>query len=153
MTTKLSKKDNTINYNNWRDITLLSVPSKIFSIVLLKWLLDAVNAQAWKQQGRLHCGCLWSKHFLTLCNITKQSIIFQWPLPVNINFLKKSFWKCAQRVIMRQGNKRLSTPTVVWKVLMAWHTSSPLIVNSVFTISAPSGYRVPYEESHELDWI
>lgn len=66
---------------------------------------------------------------------------------------KKNFKKCAQKIIMRHGDKRLLTPDVVWKVLMASHISSPLIVSSVFTISAPPGYGLSYEENYELDWI
>jgi len=39
---KIPKKGDTANYDNWRGVTLLSVPSKVFTRILLNWSKEHV---------------------------------------------------------------------------------------------------------------
>ncbi|VDP51453.1 unnamed protein product [Schistosoma mattheei] len=48
---KMPKKGDLSKCENYRRITLLSVPSKVFSRVLLNWMKDAVDAQLRDQQA------------------------------------------------------------------------------------------------------
>lgn len=51
---KLPKKGNMINGNNWQRITLLSIPSKVFCIVLLNGLCLAMDATFYYYQWHVH---------------------------------------------------------------------------------------------------
>ena len=88
---KLAKKGDLGNCDNWRGITLLSVPSKVFCKVLLNRIdeeLDTILRQ--EQTGfRKGKGCV--DQIFTLRNIIEQSI--EWKTPLYINFIdfKKAF--------------------------------------------------------------
>jgi len=57
---KLPKKGDTTNCDNWRGITLLSVPSKVFTRVLLNRIKEHVNLRLWKEQAGFcpNCSCI-----------------------------------------------------------------------------------------------
>ena len=88
---KLPKSGDLGNCDNWRGITLLSIPSKVFCRVLLNRIdkaLDAILRQ--EQTGfRKGKGCI--DQIFTLKNIIEQSI--EWKSPLYINFIdfKKAF--------------------------------------------------------------
>jgi hypothetical protein len=48
---KISKKDDRANCDNWRGITLLSIPSKVFTRVLLNRIKEHVNPRLRKEQA------------------------------------------------------------------------------------------------------
>ncbi|XP_063430487.1 uncharacterized protein LOC134712639 [Mytilus trossulus] len=82
---KLLKKGDQSDCNNWRGITLLSVPSKILLRVLLNRIDDAIDEilrkeQAWFRSGR---GCI--NHIFTIRNIIEQSI--EWQNKLVLNFI------------------------------------------------------------------
>ncbi|XP_013401097.1 uncharacterized protein LOC106166982 [Lingula anatina] len=88
---KLPKKGNLHECDNWRGITLLSIPSKIFCRVLLKRIDRAIDSrlreeQAGFQKGR---GCI--DQIYALRNIIEQCL--EWNTPLYINFVdfKKAF--------------------------------------------------------------
>jgi hypothetical protein len=47
----LPKKGDTTNCNNWRGITLLSVPSKVFSRIILNRTKDSIEMSLRKEQA------------------------------------------------------------------------------------------------------
>jgi len=54
---KLPKKGSLKDCNNWRGITLLSTPGKVFSRVLLNRLQDAVDCTLRDEQAGFRKGC------------------------------------------------------------------------------------------------
>ena len=51
---KIPKKEDTANCDNWRGITLLSVPSKVFTRVLLSRIKEHANLRLQKEQAGFH---------------------------------------------------------------------------------------------------
>ena len=51
MIVELPKKGNLSNCNNWRGITLLSIPGKVLSIILLNRLKDSIDLKRREQQA------------------------------------------------------------------------------------------------------
>ena len=104
MIVKIPKKGNIAECNNWRGITLLSIPGKIFCIVLLNRIKDAANKALREEQGGFRNGRSCNEQIFTIRNIIEQSIEFQRPLLINFIDFKKAFdsihreslWKTAR---------------------------------------------------------
>ena len=82
---KIPKKGSLSDCNNWRGITLLSVPSKIFCKVILQRITQAVddllrNEQSGFRKGR---GC--TENIFTLRNILEQCT--EWNRELYVNFI------------------------------------------------------------------
>ena len=82
---KIPKKGSLSDCNNWRGITLLSVPSKIFCKVIIQRIIQAVddllrNEQSGFRKGR---GC--TDNIFTLRNILKQCS--DWNRELYVNFI------------------------------------------------------------------
>src|SRR4029434_11093095 len=82
---KLLKKGDRSNCNNYRGITLLSVPSKIFNRVILNRLQDAVDKRLRDQQAGFRKDRSCTDHIATLRIIIEQSI--EWNTSLYINFI------------------------------------------------------------------
>ena len=104
MIVKIPKKGNIAECNSWRGITLLSIPGKIFCIVLLNRIKDAANKALREEQAGFRKGRSCNEHIFTIRNIIEQSIEFQRPLLINFIDFKKAFdsihreslWKVAR---------------------------------------------------------
>ena len=88
---KLTKKGNLQNCDNWRGITLLSVPSKAFCRILLD-RIDAAIGRTLQQEHagfRRGRGCI--DQIFALRNIIEQCV--EWNTPLHINFIgfRKAF--------------------------------------------------------------
>jgi hypothetical protein len=57
---KIPKERDTANCDNWRGITLLSIPSKVFTRILLNRIKEHVNHRLQKEQVgfRPNCSCI-----------------------------------------------------------------------------------------------
>lgn len=88
---KLPKKGNLADCNNWRGITLLSVPGKVFCLVLLKRILRAVDQALRDEQAGFRSGRSCTEQIFALRNIIEQSSEYQKPLLVNFIDFKKAF--------------------------------------------------------------
>lgn len=88
---KLPKKGDLGDCDNWRGVTLLSIPSKVFCRVLLNRIDSAIDEKLRQEQAgfRKGKGCI--DQLFTLRNIVEQSI--EWKTPLYINFIdfKKAF--------------------------------------------------------------
>ena len=83
---KLPKKGDRTQCTNWRGVTLLSVPSKIFCKIIQIRLSDAINTSSSRKEQagfRPGVGCI--DHIFTLRNIIEQCI--EWNTNVQINFI------------------------------------------------------------------
>ena len=71
---KLSKKGDLSNCDNWRGITLLSVPSKVFCRVLLKRIDSATDAKIRQEQAEFRNVRGYIDQIFALRNIIEQCI-------------------------------------------------------------------------------
>lgn len=88
---KLLKKGDQSDCNNWRGITLLSVPSKILLRVLLNRIDDAIDEILRKEQAGFRSGRGCIDHIFTLRNIIEQSIEWQNKLVLNFIDFRRAF--------------------------------------------------------------
>jgi hypothetical protein len=86
----LPKKGNLSDCDNWRGITLLSVPGKAFCSALLNRLKETVDITLREEQAGFRRGRSFCEQIFTLRNIIEQSQEFQSPLFLNyIDFLRR----------------------------------------------------------------
>ena len=88
---KIPKKGDLTNCNNWRGITLLSIPSKIFCNIIIKRLSIAVNKVLRKEQAGFRKGRGCTDHIFTLINIIEQCTEWQRELCINFVDFEKGF--------------------------------------------------------------
>ena len=113
MIIKIPKKGSLSDCNNWRGITLLSVPSKIFCKVIIQRITQAVddllrNEQSGFRKGR---GC--TDHIFTLRNILEQCT--EWNRELYVNFID---YEKAFDSIHRDS---------LWQILRAYGIQQPVI--------------------------
>ena len=83
---KLPKKGNLKGCKNWRDITLLSIPGKVFNRILLERMKTEVDNDRLLQEeqaGFQERSC--TDHIATLRMITEQSL--EWNSPLYFTFI------------------------------------------------------------------
>ena len=88
---KLPKKGNLADCNNWRGVTLLSVPGKVLCSVLLDRLRDVVDTRLREQQAGFRNGRSCNEQIFTLRNIIEQCLEKQQQLHINFVDFKKAF--------------------------------------------------------------
>ena len=88
---KVPKKGTLTDCNNWRGITLLSVPGKVLCIVLLNRLRGAVDQILREEQAGFRQGRSCMDQIFTLRNIIEQCAENQKPLLVNFIDFTKAF--------------------------------------------------------------
>lgn len=88
---KIPKKGALSNCNNWRGITLLSVPSKILVKVIMQKISDAVDKQLRKEQAGFRKGRGCAEQIFTLRNIIEQCTEWQRKLYINFVDFEKAF--------------------------------------------------------------
>jgi len=88
---KLPKKGSLNDCNNWRRITLLSTPGKVFSRVMLNRLQGAVDRTLRDEQAGFRRGHSCTEQIFVLRNIIEQSLEHQQDLIINFIDYKKAF--------------------------------------------------------------
>ncbi|KAJ8397554.1 hypothetical protein AAFF_G00438300 [Aldrovandia affinis] len=91
ITLKPCQKGNLSDCNNWRGITLLSIPGKVFCSVLLQRLKTEVDNILREEQAGFRKGRSCSKQIFTLRNIIEQCLELQTTLIINYIDFKKAF--------------------------------------------------------------
>ena len=102
---KIPKKGDTANCDNWRGITLLSIPSKVFTRILLNRIKEHVNHRLRKEQAGFCPNRSCIDHINTLRIIIEQCVEWSSRLyAVFINFEKafdsvnrEAIWKEVKR--------------------------------------------------------
>ena len=79
----LPKKGDLTRCDNWRGITLLSVPGKVFCIVLSRRLQQSIDNQLREQQAGFRQGRSCNEQIFVLRSIIEQSIEYQQRLSIN----------------------------------------------------------------------
>ena len=88
---KIPKKGARSNCNNWRGITLLSIPSKILSKIIIQRISEAVDQQLRNEQAGFRKGRGCSDQIFVLRNIIEQSTEWQRQLYINFVDFEKAF--------------------------------------------------------------
>lgn len=110
---KIPKKGDLNDCNNWRGITLLSIPGKVLCKVILKRIDEKIDKSLREEQAgfRRGRGCI--DQIFTLRNIIEQCA--EWNSPIHINFV--DFQKAFDSI------HRLS----LWKILKSYGIPDKLI--------------------------
>lgn len=82
---KLPKKGDLSNCSNYRGITLLSIPGKVFNRILLNRMKDIVGTQLRDQQAGFRKERSCTDQIATLRVIIEQSL--EWNSPLHVNFI------------------------------------------------------------------
>ena len=95
------KGTNLADCNNWRGVTLLSIPSKVFCKVIMMRVVDAVDSTLRKEQAGFRRGRGTTEQIFALRNILEQCN--EWQRNIYINFVdfekafdsvhRNSLWK------------------------------------------------------------
>ena len=88
---KLPKKGNLANCNNWRGITLLSVPGKAFCSILIQRLQNELDTTLREEQAGFRPKRSCCDQIFTLRNIIEQAREYNFPLALNFIDFKKAF--------------------------------------------------------------
>ncbi|XP_076441072.1 uncharacterized protein LOC143280323 [Babylonia areolata] len=88
---KLPKKGDLSDCQNWRGIQLLSIPSKIFTRVILERIRTAVSTTLRKEKAGFRARRSCTDQIANLCTIIEQSLEWQSPLYINFVDYKKAF--------------------------------------------------------------
>ncbi|KIH56244.1 hypothetical protein ANCDUO_13576 [Ancylostoma duodenale] len=87
----LPKKGDTTECSNWRGITLLSVPGKVFCMILLRSLRKAIDERLREEQAGFRSNRSCCEQVSSLRNILEQCIDYRHPLCMNFLGLQKAF--------------------------------------------------------------
>ena len=82
---KIPKKGSLSDCNNWRGITLLSVPSRIFCKVIIQCITQAVDDLLRNEQSGIRKGRGCTDNIFTLRNILEQCT--EWNSDFYVNFI------------------------------------------------------------------
>ena len=88
---KIPKKGSLSNCNNWRGITLLSIPSKILAKITIRWISEAVDQRLRQEQVGFRKGRGCTDQIFTLQNIIEQCREWQRQLYINYLDFEKAF--------------------------------------------------------------
>ncbi|VDP63363.1 unnamed protein product [Schistosoma curassoni] len=98
---KIPKKGDLNKRENYKGITLLSIPGKVFNRVLLNRMKDAVDAKLRDQQAGFRKDRSYTEQVATLRIIVKQSV--EWNSSLYINFIdyEKAFDSVDRRILWK----------------------------------------------------
>jgi len=126
---KLPKKGNLSDCNNWRGITLLSTPGKVFTRVLLDRLQNAVDQTLCEEQAGFRKGRSCTEQISALRNIIEQSLEHQKDLVINFLDFKKAF-DSVHRPLLWKILKHYGIPTCYISIFKALYNNSSCCVKT-----------------------
>ena len=127
---KLPRKDDLSDCNNWRGITLLSVPEKVFCKVLLNRLQTKVNRTLHEEQANFRSKRSSSEQIFTLRNIIEQTIEFQKSAIVSFIDFQKAF-DSVHRPILWKILGTYGIPEKYINILKALYQNSSCCIKTV----------------------
>ena len=88
------------NCDNWRDITILSIPRKVFYRLFLKWIDGAIDLKFRREQAGFQKGGGCKDRVFALLNINEQCIEWNVPLFFNLTFKHSTVTRVFRRTFM-----------------------------------------------------
>jgi hypothetical protein len=134
---KLPKKGNLTDCNNWRGITLLSIPWKVFLSILLERLRKSIDERLREEQAGFRPQRSTTDHIFTLRTIIEESTEMQLNLVINFVDFQKAF-------------DSLHRPSL-WKILSIYGIPTKYI-NIIKAFYADSACCVKTENGNS-DWF
>ena len=131
--TRIPQRGALSDCNNWRGITLLSVPSKILAKIFIKRISDAVDAGIRKEQAGCRKEQECTDQIFTLCNIIEQCTEWQRQLyyTVYISFVdfEKSFYRI-HRDSLWHILRAYGIPLHIIQIILSFYHNFTCIVGS-----------------------
>jgi hypothetical protein len=147
------------NCNNWRGITLLSIPSKVFYIVLISRITEAVDKKLRQEQAGFRKGRGYIDHIFVLRNILEQCHEWQRKLLVNFVDFEKTF-DSLHRDSLWEILRNYGIPSKIVQLIKQFYTNFSCTINSEADTSflVKSGVRQGCAMSSVLfiiaiDWV
>jgi len=118
---KIPKKGDLTNCDNWRGITLLSIPSKVFCRVILCRIRDQVDRLLREEQAGFRSlrGCI--DQIFALRNIVEQCLLWNSPALVNFVDFKKAF-DSVHRKTLWQILRHYGIPDKIVRLIAMFYT-------------------------------
>jgi len=119
----LSKKGDLSDCNNWRGITLLSVPGKVFASIVLSTLRRSVETYLRQEQAGFRPGRSCNDQIFALRHIIEK--VKAWQIPVMINFIdfRKAF-DCIPRPSLWLILRQYGIPDSIMAIIQSLYKSS-----------------------------
>ena len=138
---KIPKKGALSNCNNWRGITLLSVPSKILAKIIIKRISEAVDQQLRKEHAGFRTGRGCTDQIFTLRNIIEQCTEWQRQLYINFVDFEKAFDSIHRESLWRIL-RAYGIPQEIVLVIKSFYSNfSCRVRNSEISFSVKTGVR------------
>ena len=140
---KIPKKGNLQDCNNWRGITLLSIPSKVFCRILLSRIDDAINTKLRQEQAGFRRGRGCTDQIFTLRNIIEQCLEWNNPLYINYIDFRKAFDSLHRNTLWKIVQSYGVPPKIIALIKMFYHQfECSVITNGNLTDWFPVGSGV-----------
>jgi len=124
----ITKKGCLSDCNNWRGITLLSVPGKIFCTVILNRMKSEIDRHFREEGASFRNGRSCNEQIFTLRNILEQCKEFQKSLAINLIDFKKAFDS-----VHRES---------IWEILRLYGIPHKIINIFISYLCTPTAYAV-----------
>ena len=138
---KIPKKGALRNCNNWRGITLLSVPSKILAKLIIRRISEAVDQQLRKEQTGFRKGWGCTDQIFTLRNIIEQCTEWQRQLYINYVDFEKAFDNIHRESLWRILRVYGIPQQIVLVIKSYYNNFKCRVENSDFSFSVGTGVR------------
>jgi hypothetical protein len=125
----LPKKGDLKDCNNWRGITLLSVPGKVMASILLNRIQGAVDDQLRQQQAGFRAGRSCCDQIFALRQIIDKVTALKEPLLINFIDFRKAF-DCIHRMSVWNILRCYGIPEKVIKVIQSFYEDSRCAVRA-----------------------
>jgi len=136
--------------NNWRGITLLSVPGKIMASVLLNWIKGAVDDQLRQQQAVFRAGRSCCDQIFALRQITDKVTALSQPLLVNFIDFRKAF-DCIHIITVWNILRSYGIPEKVIKVIQSFYNDNRCAVRAEGEMGEWFQIITGVRQSHQWD--
>ena len=155
---KIPKKGALSNCNNWRGITLLSVPSKILAKLIIMRISEAVDQRLRKEQAGFRKGRGCMDQIFTLRNIIEQCTEWQRQLYINYVDFEKAFDSIHRESLWRILRVYGIPQQIVLVIKSFYNNFKCRVGNSEFSFSVGTGVRQGCSMSALLfnltiDWV
>ena len=137
---KIPKKGALNDCNNWRGITLLSIPSKILAKVIINRMSAAVEKSLRREQAGFRKGKGCADQIFTLRNIIEQCNEWQRELHVNFVDFEKAFDSLHRESLWRIL-RHYGIPEKIVKLIMSFYLNFKCTVGGKIYFDVTTGVR------------
>ena len=92
----IPKKGDLRDCNNWRGITLLSIPGKVMATVMLNRMRSAIDERLRQEQAGFRPGRSCCEQIFTLRQIIEKSLMYEKPVLINFIDFKRPLIACTE---------------------------------------------------------